>query len=157
MPAARLAKLTRPRTEGLLQRERLFALLDEACKRPVIWIAGPPGAGKTSVASTYLEARKVFFHCAVLNDIDVAEGRDDALSDGVIPTRNVGDNWNREPSGREQEWDGVVGLDVREHECRALALHALAESVGHVAQRSEVPGLHPPLEPVPAWKPPPAR
>lgn len=55
----RLAKLTRPRSEGLLRRERLFAELDEASKRPVLWIAGPPGAGKTSLVASYLEARKL--------------------------------------------------------------------------------------------------
>ena len=32
--ATRYAKLTRPRTDGLLPRERLFALLDEARKTP---------------------------------------------------------------------------------------------------------------------------
>ncbi len=59
MPQARLAKLTRPRTEGLLRRERLFARLDEARKRPALWVCAPPGAGKTSLISSYLEARKL--------------------------------------------------------------------------------------------------
>ena len=59
MPASRLAKLTRPRTEGLLRRERLFAQLDQAAARPVVWITAPPGAGKTSLISSYLETRKL--------------------------------------------------------------------------------------------------
>lgn len=39
-----LAKLSRPRLYDALPRERLFALLDEKRKRPVILIAGLPGA-----------------------------------------------------------------------------------------------------------------
>jgi len=42
MSHARLAKLTCPRTEGLLQRERLFALLDNARERSLVWICAPP-------------------------------------------------------------------------------------------------------------------
>jgi len=59
MSTPRLAKLTRPRTEGLLRRERLFAQLDEARARPVAWIAAPPGAGKTSLLASYLDVRKL--------------------------------------------------------------------------------------------------
>jgi LuxR family transcriptional regulator, maltose regulon positive regulatory protein len=54
----RLAKLTRPRSDGLLARERLFAVLDQAETRPVWWVSGPPGAGKTSLISSYLDARQ---------------------------------------------------------------------------------------------------
>lgn len=58
MGRARLAKLTRPHSEGLLQRHRLFSQLDELTKRPVTWIEGPPGSGKTSLLASYLEVRK---------------------------------------------------------------------------------------------------
>jgi DNA-binding SARP family transcriptional activator len=57
VPEARLAKLARPRTEGLLRRERLFARLDEARAQPMVWIAAPPGAGKTSLVSSWIDAR----------------------------------------------------------------------------------------------------
>jgi LuxR family maltose regulon positive regulatory protein len=54
-----LAKLTRPRLYDALPRPRLYALLDEARARPIIWIAAPPGAGKTALVASWLEARKL--------------------------------------------------------------------------------------------------
>lgn len=45
---------------GVLWRERLFALLDAATARAV-WIAGPPGAGKTTLVSSWAKAR--LRHC----------------------------------------------------------------------------------------------
>ena len=102
-------------------------------------------------------AGEVVLHRAVLDDVDVAERSDDALADRVVPARDVRDDRDAQAARRDEERDDRVRLDVREHQCRALALHALAESAGDVAQRSEVPGLHPPLEPVPPWKRPRAR
>ena len=52
-----LAKLTRPKLFGALPRPRLFALLDEAATRPVVWLCAAPGAGKTTLVASYLEAR----------------------------------------------------------------------------------------------------
>lgn len=52
-----LVKLSRPRLAGILTRERLLQKLDEARPRPVTWVMGPAGSGKTTLVSSYLEAR----------------------------------------------------------------------------------------------------
>ncbi len=54
-----MAKLTRPRLYGAAPRERLFVLLDEARSRPFIYVAGPPGAGKTTLVASWLDVRNV--------------------------------------------------------------------------------------------------
>jgi len=54
-----LAKTTRPTLATTLARPRLFRLLDHARRRPVTWVWGRPGAGKTTLVASYLRARKV--------------------------------------------------------------------------------------------------
>lgn len=53
--SASFAKITRPSYIAVFPRKRLFRLLDDA--RPVTWITAPPGAGKTTLVSSYLAAR----------------------------------------------------------------------------------------------------
>src|SRR5262245_41463152 len=53
-----LAKTSRPRLYDAIPRERLFSVLDQHLQRPVTWVAGPPGTGKTTLVATYLEVRK---------------------------------------------------------------------------------------------------
>lgn len=51
------AKTARPVPVNALARSRLFDLLDSAVSRPMVWIAGPPGSGKTTLVADYLSHR----------------------------------------------------------------------------------------------------
>ena len=55
-----LAKLTRPRLHKAVARERLFAVLDDAREhKSAICVVGPPGAGKTTLVASWLDARGI--------------------------------------------------------------------------------------------------
>jgi ATP/maltotriose-dependent transcriptional regulator MalT/DNA-binding SARP family transcriptional activator len=56
-PRTRLAKLTRPATAATYSRTRLFEELDKADAPPVVWLAGPPGSGKTTLVADYTATR----------------------------------------------------------------------------------------------------
>jgi ATP/maltotriose-dependent transcriptional regulator MalT len=48
---------------NVVMRERLFALLDEKLAlAPTVWVAAPPGAGKTATVASYLESRALATH-----------------------------------------------------------------------------------------------
>lgn len=56
--APRLAKLSPPRLSQVVERDRLYAALDAGLARPVAWVCGPPGAGKTTLVAGYLASRR---------------------------------------------------------------------------------------------------
>jgi ATP/maltotriose-dependent transcriptional regulator MalT/DNA-binding SARP family transcriptional activator len=68
------AKTTRPAIASAVPRERLFARLDGTAGRTVAWISGPPGAGKTTLAASYVEARRYrcLWYQVDADDTDVA-------------------------------------------------------------------------------------
>lgn len=57
--AAPLAKLSLPHLAQGTARPRLFQALDEGRKGAALWIAAPGGAGKTTLAATYLLKRQL--------------------------------------------------------------------------------------------------
>jgi LuxR family maltose regulon positive regulatory protein len=54
-----MGNVMRPVLRRVFPRERLFQWIDRMRDRPVIWISGPPGCGKTTLVNSYLEARKI--------------------------------------------------------------------------------------------------
>ena len=57
--AISLAKISRPRVQKVLQRRRLFHLLDETRACQATWIYGPGGSGKTTFIASYIEENKL--------------------------------------------------------------------------------------------------
>jgi ATP/maltotriose-dependent transcriptional regulator MalT len=68
--ALAFAKLTRPKLFDAVPRPRLYALLDEAATRRIVWVSAPPGAGKTTLVASYVEARDLRH---IWYQIDVAD------------------------------------------------------------------------------------
>ena len=56
-PPVNLAKLSQQKLLDVLERERLFALVDAQRRHPAVWIAASPGAGKTTLVASYLQSR----------------------------------------------------------------------------------------------------
>ena len=55
----RIGKITRPRLHNAYSRVRLFHTIDEARDYPVVWITAPPGSGKTTLVSSYIDDHEI--------------------------------------------------------------------------------------------------
>ena len=117
---------------------------------PCVDVGLRPAAHHDALRPDAVVAREVVAHRLVLDDVGVAERRDHALADGVIPARDVRDDRQAEPSRSDEERHDGVRLDVREHERAALRPHAPDELMRDVATRAEVPALHRALHAAPA-------
>jgi LuxR family maltose regulon positive regulatory protein len=53
------AKIARPVLKGVAPRKRLFRLLNREMEKPLIWISGPAGSGKTTLVGSYLDDQKL--------------------------------------------------------------------------------------------------
>lgn len=61
-----MIKFTRPSANKALPRQRLFEKLDDLRQHPVIWISAAAGSGKTTLASSYIDARQlpcIWYQC----------------------------------------------------------------------------------------------
>ncbi|MGR8935382.1 MAG: hypothetical protein ACU837_13475 [Gammaproteobacteria bacterium] len=69
-----IAKISSPPVQDILPRERLFKLLDTQNASPLIWIYGPPGAGKSALAASYFvrSKRQCLWYRIDAGDNDVA-------------------------------------------------------------------------------------
>ncbi len=52
-----LAKITRPTPSQVIERPRLYGVLDKAAECPVFWVSGPGGSGKTTLVAAYVQVR----------------------------------------------------------------------------------------------------
>ncbi|MFV2082460.1 MAG: hypothetical protein ACC669_11425, partial [bacterium] len=69
------AKISRPLVPGdVLMRERLFELLDSGRSRPVVWVSGLAGSGKTTLVSSFTDARDIscYWYRVDSGDTDLA-------------------------------------------------------------------------------------
>ncbi len=57
--SATITKITRPKVGNVCLRKKLFQRMDAGQDCPVTWVAGPPGSGKTTLVTSYLDSRRI--------------------------------------------------------------------------------------------------
>jgi len=67
-----LAKITAPVTPDIVERPRLSRLFEEALSKPVVWISGSAGAGKTTLAASGLDRWRS--GCVLWYQVDAGDG-----------------------------------------------------------------------------------
>lgn len=55
------AKISQPQLYDVFHRERLFQKIEEQSNHPALWIQGPPGSGKTTLAGQFIKDSP--YHC----------------------------------------------------------------------------------------------
>ncbi|MDR4469908.1 MAG: hypothetical protein MRJ68_16690 [Nitrospira sp.] len=164
------SKLTPPTLPMIVPRQRLFRELDRARTRPIIWITAPPGAGKTTLVASYLNARRLrplwytvderdgdlatFFHYLSLAMLSLAPRKSPPLPhltpeylQGVsVFTRNVFEALDAQlPRSVALIWDNYQTMPAGSpiHEMLAMGLsHLAVERLVFIISREEPP---------PAW------
>ena len=58
-PVISTAKIARPVQTDIYPRDRLFSILDTCLARPLTWVTGPGGSGKTTLVSSYIDSREL--------------------------------------------------------------------------------------------------
>ena len=68
------AKLSLPSARGVLQRERLFNTISAGREKKIVWISGPAGSGKTTLAASYSALQKgpILWYQLDEGDVDAA-------------------------------------------------------------------------------------
>jgi len=59
-------KITPPGVSGLVQRQRLFDLVDKERNKPIVYVSAPAGSGKTTLIASYLDYHKlqcIWYQC----------------------------------------------------------------------------------------------
>lgn len=161
------SKLTPPTLPKIVPRPRLFRELDRARARPVIWITAPPGAGKTTLVASYLNARRLrslwytaderdgdlatFFHYLSLAAHPLALRKSpplphltpEYLSGVSVFTRNVFEALDAQlPRSAALVWDNyhTIPADSPVHEMLAMGLsHLAVERPVLIISREEPP------------------
>lgn len=105
VPASRksisLAKTMRPGLLAVVPRRDLFTRIEDGVGRGAVWVAGPPGSGKTTLVSSYLEQhrRRHLWYQVDRGDVDaatffhymgLAASREPVLAAGGLPAFSPG-------------------------------------------------------------------